>query len=51
VYGQLPADGKIADEYYQPALRHSESQMQKGGVRLAHLLNRIAANSLTFPQD
>ena len=49
VYGQLPADGKIADEYYQPALRHSESQMQKGGVRLAHLLNRTAANALAFP--
>ncbi|MGH7471998.1 MAG: S1/P1 nuclease [Longimicrobiales bacterium] len=49
VYGQLPADGRISDEYYTPALRHSESQLQKAGVRLAFLLNRIAANTLVFP--
>jgi hypothetical protein len=49
VYGQLPADGRITDAYYTPALRHSEVQLQKAGVRLAFLLNRAAANTLSFP--
>jgi hypothetical protein len=49
VYGRLPADRRIDDEYYTPALRHAETQLQKAGVRLAHVLNRVAANTLSFP--
>jgi hypothetical protein len=50
IYGRLPADGRIADDYYRPALAHAETQLQKAGVRLAHVLNRVAANALSFPQ-
>ena len=46
VYGQLPADGRIRNEYFLPALGITRTQLMKGGVRLAHLLNTAAAGRL-----
>jgi hypothetical protein len=50
VYGRLPSSRRIGDDYYLPALQVTEGQLQRAGVRLAHLLNRAAANSLSFSQ-
>jgi hypothetical protein len=50
VYGRLPSDSAIGDDYYRSALRVAEVQLQKAGVRLAHVLNRAAADTLLFPQ-
>jgi nuclease S1 len=46
VYGKLPRDGRIRNEYYKPALGIAEVQLLKGGIRLAHLLNSAAAGNL-----
>ena len=46
VYGRLPADGRIRNAYFLPALGISRAQLMKGGVRLAHLLNAAAAGTL-----
>ena len=43
VYGKLDAAGRIRNAYYRPALGIAETQIMKGGVRLAHLINSIAA--------
>lgn len=51
VYGRLPAGGRIRDRYYRPALGHAEAQLQKAGVRLAYLLNRVAAGEPAFGAD
>jgi nuclease S1 len=40
IYARLPADRRISDDYYAPALQQAEVQLQKAGVRLAYLLNR-----------
>ena len=47
VYGKLPADGFIGNAYYKPGIGIAEVQLQKGGVRLAHVINRAAAGDLT----
>ncbi|MDQ3606285.1 MAG: S1/P1 nuclease [Gemmatimonadota bacterium] len=49
-YGALPRDGIIANGYYRPALGFSEVQLQKAGVRLAFLLNQVAAGTLRLPE-
>lgn len=43
VYGKLHSDGRIRNEYYKPALGIAETRIMMGGVRLAHLINSIAA--------
>lgn len=43
VYGKLDSAGRIRNAYYKPALGIVEAQIMKGGVRLAHLINSIAA--------
>lgn len=48
VYGQLPADGRIRNFYYRPALGYVHVQLQKGGVRLAHFLNKAATGNLNL---
>jgi hypothetical protein len=47
VYGKLRADGRIRNTYFKPALGIAEVQMQKGGVRLAHLINSAATGNLS----
>jgi hypothetical protein len=48
VYRTLPAGAVIRNAYYQPALGFVEVQLQKGGVRLANVLNQVAAGTATF---
>lgn len=48
VYGKLPADHKIRDFYYRPALGYAEVQIQKAGVRLAFLLNQAAVGAVNI---
>ncbi|MGQ0813727.1 MAG: S1/P1 nuclease [Gemmatimonadota bacterium] len=43
VYGKLRTDGRIRNGYFEPGLGYAEVQLMKGGVRLAHLINRAAA--------
>jgi nuclease S1 len=50
VYPELPGDGFIGNRYFRPALGYSEVQLQKAGVRLAYLLNHIAAGTLRLPE-
>jgi hypothetical protein len=50
VYPKVPADGKLRNAYFGPAAGYVAVQIEKGGVRLAYLLNQAAAGStLTFP--
>jgi hypothetical protein len=44
VYPKVPADG-IGEEYYEEAYRIVEKRLQQGGVRLAEMINRIAAQT------
>lgn len=48
-YPAVPADGALDNGYYRPALGHAHVLMQQAGVRLAYLLNRVAAGSLELP--
>ena len=48
VYGHLPSDRKIFNVYYNEALGLSRVQLQRAGVRLAHLINSAADGSLHF---
>ncbi len=41
----LPADRALGGEYFERALPVVEEQLAKAAVRLAHLLNSIAAGS------
>ncbi len=43
VYPGVPADG-IGEEYYRRAYEIIEKRLQQGGVRLADMINRIAAD-------
>lgn len=43
VYAKVDADGRIRNAYFRPAIGIIEAQIMKGGVRLAHLINSIAA--------
>jgi len=45
VYRQLPADRRLRNDYYYPALGYAEVQLQKAGVRLAYLLNGVAGGA------
>jgi hypothetical protein len=47
VYGKLRPDGRIANTYFKQAVGIAEVQLQKGGVRLAHVINRAAAADLS----
>lgn len=49
-YGQLPEDRVIGNRYYRPALGYSEMRLQQAGVRLAYLLNHVAAGTLELPR-
>ena len=46
VYGKLPRNGRIRNDYFKPGLGIAEVQLLKGGVRLAHLINSAAAGKL-----
>jgi len=48
-YPKLPADGFIGTAYFRPALGFSEVRLQQAGVRLAYLLNHVAAGTLRLP--
>lgn len=48
VYARLPEGGRIGDVYYRQALAYTDVQLQKAGVRLAFLLNRLAAGTLNL---
>jgi len=48
-YPALPADGYMGNRYVWPALAHSEAMLQVAGVRLAYLLNHVAAGTLRLP--
>lgn len=43
VYDKLDSAGRIRNAYYKPALGIAKTQIMRGGVRLAHLINSIAA--------
>ena len=49
VYPHVPADGKLASDYFAPAAGYVALQLERGGVRLAYLLNAIAAGNVKFP--
>ena len=49
-YGELDAKGIIRNAYYKPAIGIAETQLMKGGVRLAHLINSAAAARLNSLQ-
>jgi hypothetical protein len=49
-YPRLPADGYIGNPYHRPALGYSEARLQQAGVRLAYLLDHIAAGTLRLPE-
>ena len=44
---RLPGGKRIRDAYYRRALDVSRTRLQQGGVRLAHLLNQIAAGTFS----
>lgn len=48
VYGKLPADHKLGNMYYLPALGYSDVQLMKAGVRLAFILNSVASGRALF---
>jgi hypothetical protein len=50
VYPELPRDRNILTLYHARALDVSELQIQKAGVRLAHVLNRAASGRLDMPR-
>jgi hypothetical protein len=43
VYGKLPVDRKIGNEYFMPAVGYSNVRIQQAGVRIAYVLNAIAS--------
>ncbi len=43
---RIPQDRRIEDAYFRSALAHSRTVLQRGAVRLALLLNRIADRTL-----
>ena len=45
----IPADGKLGDDYFSRARPIVEKRFKQAGVRLAYLLNRAAAGTLEFP--
>jgi hypothetical protein len=45
-YPALPPDGVVATAYFLPALAFSEVRLQQAGVRLAHLLDVVAAGTI-----
>jgi nuclease S1 len=47
VYGRLPRDGRIRNEYFKPGLGIAEVQLLKGGIRLAHLINSAAVGRVS----
>ena len=48
VYGHLPQDHKLRNEYYLPGLGYADVQLQKAGVRLAFVLNAAANGRAVF---
>jgi len=48
-YPALPADGYLGNAYVWPAVAYSEVMLQKAAVRLAYLLNHVAAGTLRLP--
>ena len=45
----IPADGRLGDDYFDRAVPIVERRFKQAGVRLAFLLNQIAAGTLDFP--
>jgi hypothetical protein len=45
----IPADGRIGDDYFNRAAPLVEERFKQAGVRLAFLLNHAAAGTLDFP--
>jgi len=45
----IPADGRIGDDYFRRAAPLVETRLKQAGVRLAYLLNHAAAGTLAFP--
>jgi hypothetical protein len=45
----IPADGRIGDDYFDRAAPLVEMRFKQAGVRLAYLLNHAAAGTLEFP--
>ena len=45
----IPADGRLGDDYYNRAEPIVEERFKQAGIRLAHLINSAAAGTLDFP--
>lgn len=45
----IPADGRLGDDYFNRAVPIVERRFKQAGVRLAFLLNHAAAGTLDFP--
>lgn len=45
----IPAGGRIGDDYFERAVPIVERRFKQAGVRLAYLLNHAAAGTLDFP--
>jgi nuclease S1 len=50
VYPAVPASRDVRDAYFLRASREARQQLQKAGVRLAYVLNGIAAGTLKWPE-
>jgi hypothetical protein len=46
IYGELPADGNLTQEYYKQNVKLFERQLAAGGIRLANLLNEVFASNV-----
>ena len=47
---RLPVGDRIDHQYLVQAVRHSETQIQRAGVRLAFLINAAAAGTMDFAE-